>query len=119
MRKFFIIIILFFPLASFAGELDGKGLVCGPVGYYFDHGEHSFHEVENGVLFFSDLGEYSTTPENIYAKNKHGNTSVISRNYPRVEYEYVKYACEITVGYSSFLEMLKTNIENITKDNKI
>ena len=119
MRKFFIIIILFFPLTSFAGELDGKGLVCGPVGYFFDNDLHTFHHVRNGKLRKSDYGKYSTNPKKIYVKNRSGNRTAIHRNNPQVEYEYIFYDCKLAVGYPSFMEMLNSNLENIKNNNKI
>ena len=115
MRKFFIIIILFFPLKSFAGDIDGKGLVCGSVGYFFDNGNHALHYVRNGELKKSNKGPYSTTPKRINVESMVGKSRVIYRNNPKV----LDYDCKIAIGYPLFMEMLNTNLENIKKNNKI
>ena len=119
MRKFFIIIILFFPLTSFAGDIDGKGLVCGPGGYFFDNDIHTFHHVRNGDLIKTNKGKYSTTPKKIYIINTLDILVPIERRNPQVKINNTWYDCKIAIGYSSFMEMLKTNLENITKNNKI
>ena len=59
----YILILLFSFIAvftisskSWAGEIDGKGLVCGPVGYFFDHSTHTFYLERNGDLLKEDMG---------------------------------------------------------------
>ena len=119
MKVIIFIITLLFTSNAFAGELDGKGLVCGPVGYYFHDDLHSFHHVRNGKLVISDKGKYYTTPNRINVKSRMDYSIVIKRDYPIVGYMNIEYDCKLAIGYPSFMEMLKTNLENIKKNNKI
>ena len=122
--KYIIILLtsLFLVSNASAGEIDGKGLVCGPVGYYFDHSIHTFYLERNGDLLQEEMGKYRTTPTRISVKNSNGDTFEIYRNNPQVPitpYSAVKYDCKLAIGYSSFMLMIKTNLENIRNSNKI
>ena len=122
--KYIIILLtsLFLVSTASAGEIDKKGLVCGPVGYFFDHSIHTFYLERNGDLLKEDMGEYRTTPTTIYVKNSNGNTFKIYRHNPTVPiipYSAVKYDCKLAIGYPSFIKMLTTNLENIKNSNKI
>jgi len=124
--KYIIILLtsLFLVSNASAGDIDGKGLVCGPVGYYFHDDLHSLHHVRNGKLVIEDMGEYRTNPDRIYVKNSLGKIFSIIRNNPYVRVPIgpnttSTYDCKIAIGYPSFYEMLNSNLENITKNNKI
>ena len=150
--KYIIILLtsLFLVSAASAGDIDGKGLVCGSVGYFFDNGNHALHYVRNGELKKSNKGPYSTTPKKINVESMVGKSRVIYRNNPQVTEGYTKYDCKkiyvrntldiavpierknpqvkvnntwynckIAIDYSSFILMLKTNLENIRNNNKI
>jgi hypothetical protein len=119
--KYIIILLtsLFLVSNASAGEIDKKGLVCGPVGYFFDHSIHTFYLERNGDLLQEEMGKYRTTPTRISVKNSNGDTFEIYRNNPQVTEGYTKYDCKLAIGYSSFIEMLKTNLENIRNNNKI
>ena len=119
--KYIVILLtsLFLLSNASAGEIDGKGLVCGPVGYFFNNDLHSFHHVRNGELRISDEGKYSTTPKRINVKSLSGDYIIIARETPVVYYNNNGYDCKLAIGYPSFMEMLKTNLENIKKNNKI
>ena len=119
--KYIIILLtsLFLMSNASAGEIDGKGLVCGPVGYFFDDSIHTFFHVRNGELRKSDKGPYSTTPKRINVKALSGNYITIERENPVVYYNNNGYDCKLAISYSSFMLMIKTNLENIRNSNKI
>ena len=119
--KYIIILLtsLFLVSAASAGDIDGKGLVCGPGGYFFDNDIHTFHHVRNGDLIKTNKGKYSTTPKKIYVRNTLDIAVPIERKNPQVKVNNTWYNCKIAIDYSSFILMLKTNLENIRNNNKI
>lgn len=119
MKIILIIITILFSFNAFAGELDGKGLVCGPVGYFFDNNKHTYFEFRNGDIVRIDMGKYRTSAHKIFVKTRFGTTRAIERDDPKLVHDNTWYVCKIAIGYPSFIEMLKSNLENIKNNNKI
>ena len=119
MILFFLISFLSIPV--YAGEIDGKGIICNvygdTVGYFFDSNRAFEYKIAGGdkglEVVKKDVGKYYTNENSIFI-----NEIKINRK----DLKYQKFSsfrgeCEAYDNFDSFKEGF--DIEKLIEDNKI
>ena len=120
MIRVFIIFYLL-SLDAFAGELDGKGLICkvygDTVGYFFDSDRAFEYKLSGGKdgleIKKKDVGKYLTNENSVFINE----IKINRRDLSFQKYSSFRGQC---IAFKNFEEFQKGfDIEDLIKDNKI
>ena len=120
MFKLFIL-LYFIPLDAFAGELDGKGLICkvygDTIGYFFDLNRAYEYKLSGGKdgleIVKKDVGKYLTNENSVFINEIKINRKDLSFQ----KYSSFRGQCKAFKNLEEFKKGF--NIEELVKDNKI
>ena len=115
------VLVYLFSIPVYAGEIDGKGIICDvygdTVGYFFENDRAFEYKIAGGdeglEVVKKDVGKYYTNENSIFI-----NEIKINRK----DLKYQKFSsfrgdCEPYDNFNSFKEGF--NIEKLIEDNKI
>ena len=120
MIKIFILILLFFT-SLFAGEIDGKGVICqiygNTVGFFFQDSRAYEYKPKGGKkkleLQKKEIGKYYTDENFIYFDDVKINRKTLSFQ----KYSSFRGECK---AYKTIEDFKKNfDLESLTKENKI
>ena len=119
--KIITIILLFFNLNVFAGEIDGKGLICRVygdlVGYYFENNRTYEYKMVGGEkkleLKSQDIGKYYTNENYIFINE----IKIDRKNLKYQRFSSFRGECEAFKDLKSFKKNF--DVELLTRENKI
>ena len=119
--KQLLIFLLLFSSKAFAGEIDGKGLICKVygdlIGYYFDNNRASEYKIIGGEkeleLKSKDIGKYYTNENFIFINE----IKIDRKNLKYQRFSSFRGDCEAFKDIKSFKKNF--DIELLTKENKI
>ena len=120
----FLLLILFLcaPITSYAGEVDGKGIICQSendkiYGYYFYKDQVKMFFFKGGTSELELVGVYKTDELSIHWRDAVGSYS-LNRKTLELDKEYgYDQNCKVAGDYSKFLEMMDPKL--YTGENKI
>ena len=120
MKKIIMLLILLNPKV-FAGEIDGKGLICNVygdlIGYYFENNRTSEYKIIGGEkeleLKSKDIGKYYTNENFIFINE----IKIDRKNLKYQRFSSFRGDCEAFKDLKSFKKNF--DIELLTKENKI
>jgi len=123
MKKIVLIFMFLFllPLKSFGGEIDGKGLICDKIGFFFRNNFVIEFSISNAKIIETSLGNYETTPKIIYfgdgmkLKSIDRKTLLLTRGL--YQPDMGKDKCVFAKDYGTFLTMY--TVEKMNEGNKI
>lgn len=119
--KLILIFLLLFSSKAFAGEIDGKGLICKVygdlIGYYFENNRASEYKIIGGEkeleLKSKDIGKYYTNENFIFINE----IKIDRKNLKYQRFSSFRGDCEAFKDIKSFKKNF--DIELLTKENKI
>ena len=119
--KLILIFLLLFSSKAFAGEIDGKGLICKVygdlIGYYFENNRASEYKIIGGEkeleLKSKDIGKYYTNENFIFINE----IKIDRKNLKYQRFSSFRGDCEAFKDLKSFKKNF--DIELLTKENKI
>ena len=119
--KKILIFLLLFSSKAFAGEIDGKGLICKVygdlIGYYFENNRASEYKIIGGEkeleLKSKDIGKYYTNENFIFINE----IKIDRKNLKYQRFSSFRGDCEAFKDIKSFKKNF--DIELLTKENKI
>ena len=119
--KLILIFLLLFSSKAFAGEIDGKGLICKVygdlIGYYFENNRASEYKIIGGEkeleLKSKDIGKYYTNENFIFINE----IKIDRKNLKYQRFSSFRGDCKAFKDLKSFKKNF--DIELLTKENKI
>ena len=120
MIKVLILFFLYFK-SSFAGEIDGKGVICqiygNTVGFFFEDNRAYEHKPKGGreklELQKEEIGKYYTDENFIYFDDVKINRKTLSFQ----KYSSFRVECKAYKNKEDFKKNF--DLESLTKENKI
>ena len=121
MKKSMLFLLLFIKSTTFAGEIDGKGLICkiygDRVGYYFEKNRTFEYKLIGGEkkleLKSKDIGKYYTNENFIFINE----IKINRKNLKYQRFSSFRGQCKAFKDLKDFLKNF--NVEHLTKENKI
>ena len=115
------ILISFFSMPVYAGELDGKGIICNvygdTVGYFFDSDRAFEYKIAGGdkglEVVKKDEGKYYTNENSIFINE----IKINRKNLKYQKFSSFRGECKAYDNFNAFKEGF--DIEKLIEDNKI